>query len=323
MPRVSFVMAARNAERYVGTAVESVLTQTYTDLELVLVDDASTDRTVEIVTAFDDPRVRIESGPGKGIASAANVGLAAARGEYVARLDADDIALADRVALQVEFLDCHPEVVVVGAFVNLMDDDAAAIGVLRVPCTQSDVESALSGGRNPFLNPTVMFRAQQAASVGGYDTRLDGVVGEDGEFLRRLCRVGRGANLSYSLSRYRIAFGAVSNGLSLQPRCVQRRREQAMMRIRGGDILAADLELLRDIAAAAKTVDPELAYLYRVGKILLENHGDSRIALRYLRRAWGLGPASPRVLKNLLLAAARAAFPPAPIPPTSADSDDD
>ena len=110
-PRVSVVMAVHDGERYVGAAVDSILTQKFRDLELIVVDDGSTDRSPEIVREHADPRVRlIANGRNLGLAPSLNVGLAEARGEFVARLDADDVAMPHRLARQVEFMDANPHV---------------------------------------------------------------------------------------------------------------------------------------------------------------------------------------------------------------------
>ena len=301
-PRVSYVMTARNAERYVGSAVASVLSQTNEDLELVFVDDASTDATREIVQAFGDERIRIVDGPGLGIASASNAGLEAALGEFVARSDADDVAEQDRTRVQLEYLGAHPEVAVVGSWADLMDDEEAPLGVLRVPSRREDVEAALADGRNPFLHPTVMFRAERALEAGGYDVRLDSHTGSDGEFLRRLCKFGSGANVPTSLVRYRLTRGAVSNGYSLLPKRMQRRRLDVLERVENRSASAADYHDSSVIMAAAGAIDPDLAYNYRVGKVVLQTHGDPRIAARYLARAWRIRPQSLRVTKNLAVA---------------------
>lgn len=300
-------MPARNAQRYVASAVASVLSQDYRDLELVFVDDGSTDGTRAIVQAFGDRRVRIVDGRGRGLSSALNAGLETASGEFVARLDADDIAEPDRTWRQVEYLDAHPEAVVVGSWTNLMDDEEAPLGVLRVPSRQEDVEAALANGRNPFLHPTVMFRAEQSREAGGYDARLDGLVGEDAEFLHRLCGLGRGANLPNPLVRYRLARGAVSNGYPLLSSSAQKRREDIIRRVCDRTDDTNDHRDAHAIAAAARGIEPELAYNYRVGRTVLQTQGDPRIAARYLARAWRMRPLSLRVVKNLAVATMQAA----------------
>ncbi len=109
MALVSVLIPTRNAERYIRATLESVLAQAGVDLEVVVIDDGSTDRSVEIAQGMGDERVRIVSGPQKGISAAFNAGVAAAKGEIVARCDADDLYPAGRMAWQVKFLSEHPE----------------------------------------------------------------------------------------------------------------------------------------------------------------------------------------------------------------------
>ena len=119
--KVTVLMTLYNKAPYVAEAIQSILNSSFTDLELLVVDDASTDGGLELVKAIGDPRIRIlESAVNTGRAAAANRGYDAARGEYVAVLDADDIAHPERLAKQVAFLDAHPEVGAVGTPVQVL-----------------------------------------------------------------------------------------------------------------------------------------------------------------------------------------------------------
>ena len=115
-PKTSVVMPMYNAERYVAGATGSILAQTFTDFEFVIVNDGSTDRSLEIVRHYErlDARVRVLSRPNTGIVGALNDGLSLARGEYIARMDADDIAYPHRLERQATYLDDHPDCVAVG-----------------------------------------------------------------------------------------------------------------------------------------------------------------------------------------------------------------
>lgn len=110
-PRISVLMPVYNGELYVREAIESMLNQTFTDFELLVLDDGSTDRTEEIVLSFNDSRIRYHRNASNiGIANNLNIGLAKARGEYIARFDGDDVSLPDRLQVQINFLDTHPDV---------------------------------------------------------------------------------------------------------------------------------------------------------------------------------------------------------------------
>src|ERR1700726_1508117 len=116
-PTISVLMPVYNAERYVAEAVESILSQTFADFEFIIIDDGSKDRSLAILEEYAarDPRIRLVSRPNTGIVKALNQGLALASGELVARMDADDIAMPERLAKQRDYLADHPECVMVGS----------------------------------------------------------------------------------------------------------------------------------------------------------------------------------------------------------------
>ena len=115
-PRVTVLMPAFNAGKYIAEAIQSVLDQDFTDFELLIVEDGSTDNTKDIINQFHDPRIRSISQPKQlGVACSLNKGLSAAAGYYIARFDADDICFPQRLSRQVNFLDQNDEYILVGA----------------------------------------------------------------------------------------------------------------------------------------------------------------------------------------------------------------
>ncbi|HEX6159399.1 MAG TPA: glycosyltransferase [Thermoanaerobaculia bacterium] len=122
-PAISVVMPVRNGEAFLAEAIASIFTQTERDLELIVIDDASTDRTPQILETVDDNRLRVlRNDRRRGIAGSCNRGLAVARGAYVARMDADDIALPHRLATQRAFLEVHPHIALCGTWVRMFGD---------------------------------------------------------------------------------------------------------------------------------------------------------------------------------------------------------
>lgn len=125
-PVVSVVMPAYNAEKYLREAIDSILTQTYKDFEFIIINDGSTDRTKEIIQSYSDPRIiYLENEKNSGICVTLNKGLDAARGRYIARMDSDDISMPERLAVQVDYLDQHPNVGVIGSYLQLIDENGA------------------------------------------------------------------------------------------------------------------------------------------------------------------------------------------------------
>jgi len=170
MPRVSVVMAVYNGERFLRQAIDSILSQTYTDFEFIIADDGSTDGTGKILGMYQDRRiVRLKNEKNVGLAESLNRGLAIARGEFVARMDADDVSRPERLAEQLSYLDSNPQIGLLGTDFCLMDAAGALTSgpILKGSLSSAAVEWALCWG-NPIVHPSVMFRAGTARSCGGY-----------------------------------------------------------------------------------------------------------------------------------------------------------
>ena len=196
MPRISVVLPVFNAAMTIARAVESVRAQTWEEWELVVVDDGSTDGTREILRglAREEKRMRVIERVHAGVAEAANAAMAAARGDYVARMDADDVAHRERLAAQVAWLERaeHRDVGVVGCLVEFGGDRAANAGyALHVDWVNSLVTSAdMAVNRfveQPVVNPSVLFRRELVARHGGY---RDGDFPEDYELWLRWLDAG-------------------------------------------------------------------------------------------------------------------------------------
>jgi len=158
-PRVTVFIPVHNRELYVRVAVNSILAQTFEDFELLIVDDGSTDGTLDVLSRYSDPRLRVESnGSNLGIPRTRNRGLELARGEFIALLDSDDHAYPRRLARQVAFLDGHPEIAQVGSWCSFMDADGKMLDrIRRQPLAADDVHAHLLF-HCPVINRTVMAR---------------------------------------------------------------------------------------------------------------------------------------------------------------------
>src|SRR5215813_11586080 len=142
-PAVSVLMSARDAAPYVRGAVESVLAQTAGDLELIVIDDGSSDATPEILASFGDSRLRVERRAGAGLTRALNRALDLARAPLVARLDADDVALPERLGRQRQYLDAHPDVGLLGTWARELDPAGREVAILRPPVDDAAIRRAL------------------------------------------------------------------------------------------------------------------------------------------------------------------------------------
>jgi len=204
-PRISVVMAVHNGERHLRPAIDSILGQTLRDFEFIILDDASTDRTPEILAGYArrDPRIQLLSNAiNLGLTPTLNRGLEAARAPIIARMDADDISAPKRLERQIAFLDTHPEHLLVTTSYRLIDDTGRTLYVKVKPADDFAVRW-LSRFRMSLEHPSACFRAQLAdgASVR-YDESF--AVGQDFDLFARLMTVGKAAVLREVLFHYRM-----------------------------------------------------------------------------------------------------------------------
>ena len=258
-PRVSVVMPVFNGGRYLAAAVESVLAQTLDDLELVVVDDGSTDSSRRIVERLrdGDARVRlIVHELNLGRAQAANSAWQAARAPYVARLDADDLALPDRLALQVAYLDEHPAVAAVGGAAVTIDGNGRRGSLMRFPTGSAAIAATLPR-HNCLAHSTVTIRRTALEGVGGY--RIEPL--EDYDLWLRLAEQHDLANLTEPLVLYRLH-------AAQYPAATAESRERARLAVRdaarsrretGFDPLAGIHELTPETLAQIELDEREVA----------------------------------------------------------------
>jgi len=209
-PKVSVLMPVHNAEGFVAQAVESILGQTFGDFEFIIIDDGSTDGSLTVLRHFEgkDSRVRLISRANTGYVVALNEMLPMARGEFLARMDADDIAAPQRIELQVKYLAGHPQCVVVGCRSRLIDIDGCVIKVLQQPLTHGAIEAAMLSGASFMNHPTVVMRASAVRRADGYRVAFEPA--EDLDLFLRLGEQGELANLPEVLLSYRVHTANVS-----------------------------------------------------------------------------------------------------------------
>jgi len=205
-------MAVRNAERYLPLAVGSVLGQTFDDFELLMIEDGSTDGTFEIISSYDDRRIRYLRNPvRRGAEFSRQRGLEAARGEYVAILDADDVAFPDRLDVQAAYLDAVPDVQLLGGACEVIDSEGRVEDTVVFPTDPLVIRWNLLFG-NCIAHSTVMFRRDVALRIGGYNSLRSGC--DDFDLWVRFAARGRIAQIDRPLVQYRRHGGSVSDVLS-------------------------------------------------------------------------------------------------------------
>ena len=189
MPKVSVVITTHNYGHYLVEAIQSVLDQTFGDFELIVVDDGSTDNTREIVGSFGDHRIKYIYQEHHGGNAARNVGTSASTGEYIAFLDADDIWLPEKLAMQVGLLDAHPDVAIVCSDFYRFDNQSGVITSQAWEKRKIDPKMALRlllSERAFAVTSTVLIRADVITAVGGWDESLR--INQDWDMLVRIAQ---------------------------------------------------------------------------------------------------------------------------------------
>ena len=199
---MSVVMVICDVERFLSDAIESILAQTFTDFEFIIVDFGSTDKSKAIALSYaaKDPRIRVHEIPNCGLAEARNAGCYLGQGRYIAIMDADDVSLPERLAWQIDFMETHPEVAVIGGATEWIDANGKSLRIERFPTGDYEIRAALPV-TCVFCQPTVLVRREAFVSVGGYRPAF--ALAEDYDLWLRMAEHFQCANLSQVVLKYR------------------------------------------------------------------------------------------------------------------------
>ena len=214
-PKISIVMPVYNCERYVKRAIESILGQTFRDFEFIIVNDGSSDQTLEILKRFeyDDPRIRIITRENRGLVASLNEGVACSQGEFIARMDGDDIALPERLKLQFNRMVGDKSLVLLGTRIVLVDEEGRPLMRWKHKYQHEDiVPRLLNGDGSALTHPAVMMRRHAFDAVGGYDSRYG--ANEDLDLFLKLSEIGRIANLEQVLLLWRQHSGSINANMA-------------------------------------------------------------------------------------------------------------
>lgn len=282
LPTISVVMSVYNGSPYLREAIESVLAQTYSDFEFIIIDDGSTDASAEIIRSYADSRIRFIQQPNAGLPSALNTAIHASCTGLIARMDCDDICLPERLQTEFEYMNEHPDIVLIGSAANYMDVDGNHIGKVVMPVDEYQIRKSFP--ESPFIHPTVMFKKEAFERAGGYPEHLRWG-GEDTVLFGRLARHGRLANLEQPLIRYRIVPGSQSRK-SADYR--QLMNHIVAEEIKGNNI---DAESLKRLSEGAGKLDKDTGlfqYHLQIAKLCLWAGGNSKLARRHCMQALAL-----------------------------------
>ncbi len=201
MAEVTVSMNIYNAMPYLPEAIDSIRNQSLEDIEIFLVNDGSTDGSAEYIDGLDDPRITVFHQENAGTAVASNRAIDACRTPFIARMDADDISLPDRIAVQLDFMKRHPDVGMAGTQAAWFGTHSVGRSV-QLPITHDAIWSALLGGYHGMVHATLMMRTEVIRAVGGYWSipKLD----DDTDMMLRMGEAARLANVDQTLYHYRI-----------------------------------------------------------------------------------------------------------------------
>ena len=223
-------MAVYNAERYLAEAIESVLAQTFTDFEFLIHDDGSTDGSPALLAQYAnaDPRISVTSAANAGLPACLNKLIDRAQASLIARMDADDICWPERLEHQVAYMDAHPEIAVLGAFVRYIDIDGRPVRNMDHPLTHEEIDTRNFAGGTALMHPTVVCRADAIRAVGGYDESFPNA--EDLDLWLRVGERYQLANTPQVLLDYRFHPFSISGALDGDTVDVTRAQQNAAQR---------------------------------------------------------------------------------------------
>jgi glycosyltransferase involved in cell wall biosynthesis len=200
--QITVVMPAYNAAKYIASAIDSVLQQSFSNFELLIINDGSTDDTENIIHSFSDERIKLINQPHQGIAAALNLGLLNASASFIARFDADDICYPQRLQKQFDFLHEHPEYVLVGSDVNYADRNGEYLyHYTNTGHTHEEIAVKITAFC-PFIHSSVMYKKNIALQAGGYDAKAHTF--EDYRLWTKFITQGKVCNLSEPLIMVRL-----------------------------------------------------------------------------------------------------------------------
>jgi glycosyltransferase involved in cell wall biosynthesis len=268
--KITFLMPAYNAGKYIGEAIDSVLKQSYPDFELLIVNDGSTDNTLEVISTFDDPRIRvINKGVNKGIASALNIGLLVSKAKYIARFDSDDVCFPGRLATQLNFLEKHPDYILTGGDAEYISESGEHLFHFKCISQTNDQIFKNMYLHCPFIHSSVMYRKDAVLKAGGYSLYAHNF--EDYFLWARLHKYGKFNNLSEPLIKVRFNPSSTTINEKRRGRIFRRMKRDIIYR---GVITKEEGDILHNIIKSQDVQKIKKSAYYSLcgKKYLVNNH---------------------------------------------------
>ena len=199
-PEISIIMPVYNGGKYLNEAIDSILQQTFTDFEFIIINDGSTDNSLKIIKSYNDERILLIIQKNQGVAKSLNNGIKIAKGKYIARMDADDISYKNRLEIQYNFLENNQNVVAVGGNAYVIDQIGTYVYTTDYPLINKDIKSALSF-KSPFIHSSVVLRKNTVERAGLYPKIP---IAQDIFLFNKMSGYGDFANIPQPLIKYRL-----------------------------------------------------------------------------------------------------------------------
>ena len=290
VPKVSVVMSVYNGEKYLRESIESILNQTLSDFEFIIINDGSTDNSLDILKSYKDDRIVIIDQKNTGLGKALNNGINESKGKYIARMDADDISMPERLKLQYEFLEKHPEFLPVGSNVEVIDEDSNYVYTSDQLLNWKEIKDKLP--LDPFYHSSAMFLRSAYNKANGYpDIRKS----QDTVFFNRMSHSGEFYNLPQALIKYRLTPFAISAYDNYNAR----RINNVILKIIEKDFYTNNngvkkeyVDEIEHIMANVKKQSKKYKYHLHLAKKYLWNNYQPRLARQNLIKSFKLKPIS-------------------------------
>ncbi|QKJ29926.1 glycosyltransferase [Mucilaginibacter mali] len=287
-PKITVLMPAYNAGPYIGEAIASVLKQTFTDFELLIINDGSTDNTASVIHSYAcrDSRIVLINQENKGVSAALNTGLSHARAPYIARFDADDICYPDRLRVQYEFITAHPEYSIIGSAVDYMDVAGRFIFTHHPEAHLNEEIQELKYTVCPFIHSSVFYKKDAIIGSGGYNEHA--YTFEDHFLWVNILKDHKACNLSQPLIKVRLNPGSITIDEKWR---TKKFRDIKYSTLKKRSITAADGDELQ--AIGRRQYLPKIkegSYYALCGKKFLVNNYQPELAREHIAKAISLHP---------------------------------
>lgn len=288
-PLVTVLMPAYNAEPYINSSVDSVLSQTYKDFELLIINDGSKDKTHEILESYSDSRIKLVHQENMGLVKTLNKGIDLAKGKYIARFDADDICYPERLEKQMKFLTENPDYILVGSEADYTDEYDNFIFTYRFSVYDNDEIKAANFKECPFIHSSVTVLKEAFTKAGKYNDRA--ITFEDHLLWSRMSQYGKMRNMPEPLIRVRFNPDSVTIDEKWRGKEFIDLKQRS---IKSGEVSDEDFQLLKTILANQNFTEYKKAsYHSMLGKKFLWNQHNPKKARQHLRVAMKLMPGKP------------------------------